>query len=83
MVFEQGANPLDPSTWLKTTMASSPQGWFLSWNTIMGGIYQVQSSADLRTWTNLGNPRFAAGTVDSVYLGLSNRGYYRITRLVY
>ncbi len=83
MVFEQGANPLDPSTWLRTSMANSPQGWFLSWNTIVGGVYQVQSSADLRTWSNLGNPRFAAGATDSVYLGLSNRGYYRITRLLY
>ena len=83
MVFEEGANPRDPSTWLKTSMVNSSQGWFLSWNTIVGGVYQVQSSADLQTWTNLGNARFAAGTTDSVYLGLSNRGYYRITRLLY
>jgi hypothetical protein len=83
MVFEQGANPLDPNTWLKTSIANSPEGWFLSWNTVVGGIYQVQSSSDLRAWSNLGSPRFAAGTTDSVYLGLSNNGYYRITRLLY
>jgi hypothetical protein len=83
MVFEEGANPLDPSTWLRTSIANSPQGWFLSWNTIVGGIYQVQSSSDLRGWVNVGSPRFAAGTTDSFYLGLSNKGYYRITRLLY
>ena len=48
-----------------------------------GSVYQVQTSTDLTGWTNLGVARFAAGTTDSIYLGLANKGYYRITRLVY
>lgn len=83
MVFQWGANPLDPSTWLKTSIDHNFQGWFLAWNTQPGSIYQVQTSTDLTSWTSFGMARFAAGTTDSVYLGLANKGYYRITRLVY
>jgi hypothetical protein len=83
MVFEWGANPLDPSTWLRAQLQNSPQGWYLSWNTRPGGIYQVQTTTDLGTWTNLGGPRYAAGATDSLYLGLAQKGYYRLTRLVY
>ena len=83
MVFDWGANPLDPTTWLKQSISSTPEGLFLSWNTRVGGIYQVQTCTDLVNWTNLGGPRFAAGTTDSLYLGTANHGYYRINRLVY
>ncbi len=83
MIFEEGANPLDPNTWLQVKMMNSPEGWFLAWNTVVGGIYQVQSSVDLKSWTNLGTPRFAAGATDSIYLGPSGKSYYRITRLIY
>ena len=83
MVFQWGGNPLDPNTWLKTTISHNSQGWFLAWNTHQGSIYQVQSSTDLHSWSALGGPRFAAGSTDSVYLGLGNQAYYRITRLVY
>ena len=41
-------------------------------------IYQVQTSLDLNAWGNLGPPRFAAGTTDSIYIGGNNRAYYRI-----
>jgi len=29
----------------------------------------------------LGSPRFAVGAVDSIYLGVSNPGYYRVMML--
>jgi hypothetical protein len=82
-VFEWGANPTNASTWLVQTVAHTPEGYFLNWNTAVGGIYQVQSSPDLLTWTNLGAPRFAPGVSDSIFLGLSNSGYYRVMRLIY
>jgi hypothetical protein len=81
-VFMWGANPNDPGTWLVQQITHTPEGYFLSWNTQVGGIYQVQSSADLKTWTNLGAPRFAPGTTDSIFLGLTTRGYYRLARLI-
>ncbi len=82
-IFEWGANPNDPSTWLRTTIGQTSEGWFLNWNPRPGYVYQVQTSTDLSTWNNLGAPRFASGTTDSVYLGLGLHGYYRVMRLIY
>jgi hypothetical protein len=80
-VFLSGGNPLDPSTWLRTALSSTSQGMFLNWNTQAGATYQVQSSPDLMTWTNLGVPRFAAGVSDSINVGGSAAGYYRVLLL--
>ncbi|MDB6125898.1 MAG: hypothetical protein JWQ71_4891 [Pedosphaera sp.] len=82
-VFQWGSNPLDPSTWLTTQLTPTPQGLFLSWNTKPGYIYQVESSTDFHNWTSLGALRFAAGTTDSVYVGLGSKSYYRIKRVRY
>ncbi len=83
MVFDWGANPLDPATWLKQSLSVTPEGLFLSWNTVLGGIYQVQSTTDFVNWTNVGGPRFAAGATDSIYLGAGSSANFRINRLVY
>jgi hypothetical protein len=81
--FLWGASPLDPGTWLKQTVTSTSQGLFLNWNTVPGGIYQVMVSTDLKTWTPLGSPRFAAATTDSLYLGTTSKSYYQIVRNLY
>lgn len=80
-VFLSGGDPLDPATWLQTALTSTSQGMFLSWNTQAGATYQVQSSPNLVTWTNLGAARFAAGASDSIYVGGSAAGYYRVLLL--
>jgi hypothetical protein len=80
-VFLSGGDPLDPSTWLRTSLVSTGQGMFLGWNTQAGATYQVQSSPNLVTWTNLGAARFAAGASDSIYVGGSAAGYYRVLLL--
>jgi len=51
---------------------------FLNWNTQPGLTYQVQVSASLASWNNLGSPRFAAGTNDSINVGGTPAGYYRV-----
>jgi hypothetical protein len=79
-VFNWGANPLDPSTWLKQTITSTKEGVFLNWNTVPGGIYQVLTTTDLQTWTPLGAPQLAAGTTAQMYLGMNPQGYYQIVR---
>jgi len=76
--FLTGANPLNPSTWLRTSLSQTAQGYYLSWNPQPGLTYQVQYSSNLEAWVSLGSPRFAAGNVDSIYLGGSAPGYYRI-----
>jgi len=80
--FLEGATA-DPSTWLKQTLTQTPQGMFLTWNTIQGATYQVQSSSNAVTWTNDGVPRFEAGTSDSLYVsgGGSSSGFYRVVLL--
>ena len=80
-VFLSGGNPLDPGTWLRTVLSNSPEGLFLSWNTQPGFTYQVQAATNLGAWTNLGSPRFAAGTSDSIFVGKGSAGYYRILLL--
>ena len=77
-VFLTGADPTNPATWLRTAIISTAQGYFLTWNPQPGLTYQVQTSTDLTTWENHGSPRFAVGTVDSLYIGLSHAGYYRV-----
>jgi hypothetical protein len=77
-VFFSGGNPLDPSTWLRTSVVRTPQGHFLTWNPQPGLIYQVQTSLDLGAWANLGPPRFAADTTDSIFIGGNNMAYYRV-----
>lgn len=80
-IFLSGGNPLDATTWLHQTLKQTAQGLFLVWNTQPGLTYQVQATADLKAWSNLGAPRFAAGTTDSIYVGGSSAGYYRVTLL--
>jgi hypothetical protein len=77
-IFLSGGNPLDPSTWLRTSLANSSQGLYLNWNPQPGHTYQVQSSSNLKTWVNVGTPRFAPGNADSILLGTTSSAYYRI-----
>ena len=54
---------------------------FLNWNTQAGATYQVQVTTNFNSWSNVGSPRFAAGTSDSIYIGGSSAGYYRVVLL--
>ena len=80
-LFYSGGDPLDSSTWLTTQLSNTKEGVFLTWNTQPGLTYQVMYTANLVTWINFGSPRFAAGTSDSVYVGGSTSGYYRVMLL--
>ncbi|HEV2208062.1 MAG TPA: hypothetical protein VG167_04760 [Verrucomicrobiae bacterium] len=80
-VFLSGGSPLDASTWLRTALAGTPQGFFLNWNPHPGYTYQVQTSSNLSSWSNIGAPRFAAGSNDSLYVGIHNPAYYRVLLL--
>jgi hypothetical protein len=76
--FLTGADPSNPVTWLRTAINLTSEGCFLTWNPQRGRIYQVQSSTDMSTWVNTGSPRFAADNVDSVNIGFTNPGSYRV-----
>lgn len=80
-IFNTGGNPTNPATWLVTKLTQTPQGMYLSWNTQPGMSYQVQETVNFSGWSNVGAPRFEAGTNDSVYVGTSAAGYYRVQLL--
>lgn len=80
-VFVSGGNPLDSTTWLKQTLSRTSEGLFLNWNTQPGATYQVQMTTNFTAWSNVGSPRFAAGTSDSLYVGGNSVGYYRLVLL--
>jgi hypothetical protein len=61
--------------------SQTQQGLYLSWNTQPGLTYQVQMTTNFTSWSNLGSPRFAAGTSDSIYVGGGAAGYYRVVLL--
>lgn len=79
-IFLSGGDPKNPSTWLRQQLVNTGQGWFLIWNTQPGLTYQVQVKTNLSstTWSNLGAPRFATGTSDSILVGSGPAGYYQI-----
>jgi hypothetical protein len=79
--FWAGENPTNASSVLAVQLTKTPEGMFLNWNTQPGRTYQVQVTTNLTTWSNFGAPRFAAGTSDSVYVGGSPMGYYRLILL--
>lgn len=80
-VFLTGADPNISTSWLRTAVTRTAQGYFLTWNPRPGLTYQVQSSAELKSWENLGLPRFALDAADSIYLGVNDPGYYRVMLL--
>lgn len=81
--FLAGTNPTDGLSVLRIQINNSAQGNFLSWNTQVGMLYQVQSSTSLSVdWENFLEPRLAAGLTDSVLLGGGTGAvYYRVKRL--
>ena len=80
--FLAGTDPTNADSVLRTWLQSSSQGMFLYWNTRPGLVYQPQQSINWGGWLNLGGPRFAAGTNDSLYISGDNSGaFYRILRL--
>jgi hypothetical protein len=80
-IFMSGGNPTNSATWLQTSLTKTSQGMFLNWNTQPGMTYQVQVTTDFVHWTNFGVARFESGTSDSIFLGSSSSGYYRVQLL--
>ncbi len=80
-VYLSGGDPFDPTTWLRLNTTRTVQGMSINWNTMPGALYQVQQSTNLKTYSNFGAPRFAAGTNDSINVSGSTGGYYQVILL--
>ncbi|MFN7140548.1 MAG: fibronectin type III domain-containing protein, partial [Limisphaerales bacterium] len=80
--FLAGTNPLSAASVLKTRLHRGPEGFRFSWNTTPGFVYQVQSGVGLDSWQNVGSPRFAHATFDSIQITPgSGAAFYRVIRL--
>jgi hypothetical protein len=83
--FMAGTIPTNAASVLRTQLTGTAQGFFLSWNTQPGLTYQVQTATNFASpaWSNLGAPRFAAGTSDSIFVGAGagGSGYYHVVLL--
>lgn len=67
---------------IRLQMTAEVGGMRLSWNTYPGGVYQVQTSADSRSWVDYGAPRQAVGYTDSILVVPTNAsGFYRVIRI--
>jgi hypothetical protein len=79
--YMSGTIPTNAASVLQVQLTSTRQGMFLNWSTQPGLTYQVISSTNFITWNNFSTPRFAAGTNDSIYVGGSSAGFYRVVLL--
>jgi hypothetical protein len=79
--FLAGTNPLDPASVLKVNLLRTPTGLYVEWNTQPGLVYQLQASGGLTGWTNVGEPRFARGTRESVRVTGGDAAFYRVIRI--
>jgi len=80
--FLAGTDPTSSASVLRAELVASAQGLFLQWNTQQSLVYQLQSSSDLKQWSNLGQPRLAVSSKDvtAVNSPVGTR-YYRVLRL--
>jgi hypothetical protein len=73
---------VSPQEALRVSIAKTSKGKLLRWNTEVGRSYQVQYSTNFSRWDNLGEPRPAAATSDSMVVGNGeNAAFYRVIRL--
>ena len=80
--YQAGTDPTDAQSVLRTRLAVTPQGRRVYWTSQPGFIYQVQTSINLTSWAAFGEPRFAAGTSDSIPIsGGGQSAFYRVIRL--
>lgn len=80
--FLAGTNPLDRTSVLRSQLTAINEQVRFNWSAEPGMVYQVQVSSNLVDWVNVGSPRFAAGTVDSVPIEMTGAGgFYRVIRV--
>lgn len=81
--FLAGTDPTDKSSVLKQTIRRHGGAIQLEWNTVPGTVYQLQASQNslIPVWQNLGDPRLARSTSDSLIFQTEGRGaIYRVIR---
>ena len=66
----------------RVTLSGPLEKLKLSWSAPSGARYQVQFSADLKNWTNVGVPRASSGAGDSIGIDIgTGNAFYRLIKL--
>src|SRR5262249_58014205 len=66
----------------RVSVSGPPGKLRLNWGTEAGARYQVQTSSDLKNWTNLAGPRSGTGAADSVGVDVNGEsGFFRVLKL--
>ncbi len=75
-----GTNPFDARSVVKMTRISvSSATVTLSWNSVANQRFQIQSSADMKSWQDLGTPFVGTGLEMTATFGLlANQKYFRV-----
>ena len=80
--FLAGTDPTDASSVLRVTVRSTVGGMLVRWNARPGSIYQLQSSGDLKTWSDLGTAQLAVGNAGATVIAPADAAtYYRVIRI--
>ncbi len=80
--FLAGTDPTKGDSALRVGIKPTTGGLLVQWNALPGSIYQLQSSTDLKTWSDAAGPAFAPGSVaSSVIPGTNSTAYYRVIRV--
>ncbi|MBG88283.1 MAG: hypothetical protein CMO80_15455 [Verrucomicrobiales bacterium] len=79
--FLAGTDPTDSDSVLKLYISRNGNSLWLNWNSMPGNLYQVQRSADMRNWQDVGNARFAVDATDTLLIGNQAAAIYRIIRV--
>ncbi|MDH7501478.1 MAG: fibronectin type III domain-containing protein [Verrucomicrobiota bacterium] len=82
--FLAGTNPLDKASVLR--MQARPtaggSGLLIEWNAVPRFVYKVQSSADLKVWSDAGSAQLAASSVGQIVIpATESASYYRVIRV--
>lgn len=80
--FLAGTNPRNASSIFSAKVSLGNSGNQFAWATQPGFVYQVQRSADLKNWQDLGGARVAPSEQDSVPIEVTTTfGFYRVIRV--
>jgi hypothetical protein len=80
--FLAGTSPIDKASCLRTQLTVTPVGRKLSWTTIPGALYQIQTSTDMSSWSDFGGKRLATGSEDhSLIETATDSTYFRVNFL--
>ena len=72
----------DIAAQLRLVLQGSIEKPALSWTTVSGAVYQVQTSTNLISWTDFGPERAGSGASDSLRFDPDGRAtFYRVKRV--